>query len=88
MSANLKRLDRVEVSLAFSRESNRWVSYWAHLTAHGPTRDLAEEAMRRELDLEERDAEQFIPPPASLQSIPRGAEIRLVTRRPRRMWAE
>lgn len=89
MVDDLRRLRRVEASLWFSRVSNRWVSHCAavNVTAHGPTRELAIEALRRELDAEERAIETYGPPTAA-EPVPTGAEIRLLTRLDSGRWSE
>lgn len=92
MPANdLRKLERVEVAIWFGRdmEPQRWIAWCeaAQVCAWAWTRDGAEEAMRAELDAEERDLEQYGPSNSSTKALP-GAEIRLVTRLPSGRWSK
>ncbi len=90
MPADLREMDSVQVHIWFQRDlvPQRWIAFCeaAQTTAWGWSRDGAVDAMRAELDAEERDLVSFGPSNTNTRALP-GAEIRLVTRKPSGRWS-
>lgn len=89
MPTDLRRIHRLEISLWFKADRQRWISYCptTNNTAWGPTREIAIEAMRGELDAEESAYETY-GFSSETQPVPVGSETRTLMRRGKGRWSE
>ena len=88
MLVDLRRLKFVEAAVYFSADRRRWVAHapTVNVTAHGPSQQLALEALRRELDVEEKALTEY-PPAGPAGSVPRTARRFTLERSAQGRWA-